>query len=62
MHRRRQEEKRVEEMLQQHRRKIMKEDALFDFDDSVDNLSAVSEKYAPQAAKTSDLKQKLSQV
>lgn len=40
----------------------MKEDALFDFDDSVDNLSAVSEKYAPQAAKTSDLKQKLSQV
>ena len=26
---------------------MMDKDALFDFDDSVDNLSQVSEKYAP---------------
>ena len=48
MHRRKQEEKRVEQLLSQHLAKKMKDrDALFDFDESVDNLSEVSEKYAP---------------
>jgi hypothetical protein len=37
----------------------MSKDALFDFDDSVDNLSAVSEKYAPLVPETADFKQKL---
>jgi hypothetical protein len=40
----------------------MNKDALFDFDDSVDNLSAVSEKYAPLVAEASNFKQKLEQV
>jgi hypothetical protein len=59
MHRRRQEEKRVEELFQYHRKNIMSKYALFDFDDSVDNLSAVSEKYAPLVPETADFKQKL---
>lgn len=40
----------------------MNKDALFDFDDSVDNLSAVSENYAPFVAEASDFKQKLEKV
>jgi len=46
-HRKREEEKRMENILHQHYARKMKErDALFDFDESLDNLSEISDKYA----------------
>ena len=51
-HRKREEEKRMERMISQHYALKMKDrDALFDFDESVDNLSEVSEKYAAPQVK-----------
>jgi hypothetical protein len=50
MQRKKEEEQKVERLLELHYAQKMKErDALFDFDDQYDNLSEISEKYAPAA-------------
>jgi hypothetical protein len=46
-HRKKEEEKRFEQLVSQHYAKKMKDrDAIFDFDNDFDNLSEISEKYA----------------
>ena len=51
-HRKKEEEKRFEQLISQHYAKKMKDrDAIFDFDDDFDNLSEISEKYAAQQDK-----------